>query len=1716
MRVDPPRSLLTARFREPRHVIGIIYETGSIYLTSKPGMTSVPGTVIQGCIQDISSSSQQLFPDEGRATIGSLSFTAVDLSGAISEAIRDQLLNFDRGIRDSEVRVFTGDSDDFNQLVRVETYVIDEAVELDQGLYSFACSDRNRQLREEVFQQVGTRLTATLNTTDTTVHVQSTGGFNMVAHTAAFEDAPSATVGYIRIRKTGEVIRYTGKTPTTFTGCVRERFRTIADKVVVDVGTDADKLPEVEEFIYLQMPGPQLAYAVMTGQILGTSDTLPDTWNLGIDPASVDTNAFTNIGADLFDPTDHAKGLVLSFPWLQQTDGKRFIEEQINRVILCFSPVDTLGRLSLKRQTALVSKANPVATVSYDDIIMHGAIRHVQASVINEVVFEWNFDGKEYTRTDVLFNTNSIATWGRGKRVSMELGGMNASQHGRATLQHIFDSYTDRYGSPPIEVHVQLSSRFNNLELGDCIRVELPRLPDFTDSATLTRVFEVQSRQINWVTGDVSFDLFASTVRVIPENKGGTTTNLPDGWFSSEGTPLESVLTMVGDHVVAAGALTGAADLRNAVFYHVGDVIIDPGVTVTISDNVQIRCTGELQVLGKIDGKGRGIAPTADPNVVGTPLVYVNDTVQTTGSTNASAGIKYDISAGRWYAFTSPFLTGPAAVTRFDLIVDGGVLTNIPAELRGTQGIFAYGVLDGPTGADTVRALGGAGGAGGAGLMVASRGLSFGVAGIIDLSGADGNGPGAPVTLRGKSVYGGAGGGGCSGTMLVVLDGDQITFPDLTAFVGNHGATPFLGNPIQFAPPDNPAEPWRGGVYEGLGFADNSDACAMVQYTSRDVTLGDTDDEVLPAPADLAAVGDGNGLVLSWKPPAPEKYDYIEIYEATSNDRTGAIRIAQVVGDHYSKTSGTSITRWYWVRAVKTGLGHSAWDRSGVNDGVVATFGGATGADTVFYYIKPTDGTALHNGAGTLTVEAHKLTGGVDLHLNSGTIKLYVGATAVTFANGYGVGSDGYTGVFDAGDIGGDVVVELKDGPGGTVLDTITLVDLTDGASADSAVYGYVEASGPLAWTRASDQVTWTPSATTNDLAVTFRKGGADVARVARRVTRDSLGFLTASTVAHPGGDLNTSRVTVTILGSGTKSLTVKYDYANGADLASVAEGVLTSAAGADGTDGLPGSDSGGMIQNWSFEVGNLTPGWATSGGQAVLINDPAKAHTGSWSVHVGTGSTGIRVAPQYRPSVLVGQVVVATCYAARDSGSLPDANGEFFIRWEDNSGTLIATSAVVSVDRTLSGYQGLRLEATVPLGATYAMLCFSKSGGVSGQWYVDDFTFSLKGDAGNAGPDLVVTSNITRAGNVFTKTGGVDGVFDASFRSVLGYDFCSASWKAGTTNKRMAVGFNTDPAGDDAETSIDFAIEMTESGTVAVKESGAPITIPSTSYTTSSEFAMEYDGLTLKYKVDGVVIRQRTISGARLYLDSSLYHTGAQINSLAFTTIGGNFAIADEIRDDFGYVLTADLLRAYEDNQYAGELTMLTGLSDSPAGTAVRVGNNSGNDQRWLSKKVLMPYDGVSLYEVGIIVRRNAGSGLLYMGLEGIANDGVTRLNRTGVDTFGSQHYFAASGLLPGASWTVYRGYTKGWNASPTCDNTNNATSPGQMRTNVAFVRPAFLVNYAGLAGQYDVAAIWVRRLNGALNAKDTVGTPEIDPNAATDYGEFYDAAGVTYSTFS
>lgn len=122
------------------------------------------------------------------------------------------------------------------------------------------------------------------------------------------------------------------------------------------------------------------------------------------------------------------------------------------------------------------------------------------------------------------------------------------------------------------------------------------------------------------------------------------------------------------------------------------------------------------------------------------------------------------------------------------------------------------------------------------------------------------------------------------------------------------------------------------------------------------------------------------------------------------------------------------------------------------------------------------------------------------------------------------------------------------------------------------AVNGYIVLDGPNSWSRGNDGTTWTPNTVTLQADATFTQSGADVARVAWRVTRDANGILTGASIAHTGGDLNVDRVTVTELSEGTQVFAVQFTYSYLGVVSTLTQTVTTTLASTGSGPAGPGA----------------------------------------------------------------------------------------------------------------------------------------------------------------------------------------------------------------------------------------------------------------------------------------------------------------------------------------------------------------------------------------------------------------------------------------------------------------------------------------------------------------------------------------------------------------
>lgn len=549
---------------------------------------------------------------------------------------------------------------------------------------------------------------------------------------------------------------------------------------------------------------------------------MPTTWNLGIDPAYVQDADFTN-KLDLYDPRNDDDGLILRFEDLDQEDGKEFIETQVNLVLGCFSPIYANGKLGLRRMNNILSGAaysrelNDGNVVSIDPMVLDFDSLH------NIIQITWNWEplAQGYTRSNVLVDGNSVTIHGKSDPYNLSFRGLHGSRHSSAMIALRFDALRDRYSGPPLKLPLTCVPSLNNIEVGDVVRVRLPKVRDFVANGTLDRSFEVQGVQIDWVNGDVKLALFASSQAPGALAPTSDATVLPNSWYTSQGTDLSTVLTITGSnpgHISAGGTITGSADMNSApsIFYYNGDLQLDVGVAVNITGNVQLRIKGFFQNNGTINGKAGGYAGAATSPLT-SPTSFNAGTQGFIGTTEPGGAIYlhrpkttgFLSLLNTWIdSYRGNVIAGlNSTMPSLNLGWDGTTLSGIPSDMRGSSGSSGLNMWCddpdyAPFGFGTQKA-GGAGGASGAGLIVVSRGFAQGVNGKIDLSGADGSLGSFLDTSWGLGgahrIYAGSGAGGAPGALAVILDGSGNSATGLNdaGFVAFNGATPAAPGPVQ-------------------------------------------------------------------------------------------------------------------------------------------------------------------------------------------------------------------------------------------------------------------------------------------------------------------------------------------------------------------------------------------------------------------------------------------------------------------------------------------------------------------------------------------------------------------------------------------------------------------------------------------------------------------------------------------------------------------------------------------------------------------------------------------------------------------------------------------------------------------------------------------------------------------------------------------------------
>ena len=214
--------------------------------------------------------------------------------------------------------------------------------------------------------------------------------------------------------------------------------------------------------------------------------------------------------------------------------------------------------------------------------------------------------------------------------------------------------------------------------------------------------------------------------------------------------------------------------------------------------------------------------------------------------------------------------------------------------------------------------------------------------------------------------------------------------------------------------------------------------------------------------------------------------------------------------------------------------------------------------------------------------------------------------------------------------------------------------------------------------------------------------------------------------------------------------------------------------------------------------------------------------------------------------------------------------------------------------------------------------------------------------------PNLVgVTS--TSGHTTMTKNTG-NGWTNSRVYSSEGYNEpCYVSFKANAIDKSFMVALNSDPATGINYTNLDYAWYADSNTIPQVFENGSQIAVYST-YTTSTLFEIIYDGVNVKYYMDGVLKYTSLIAPTLpLYLDSSFYTINAQIVNLSFGKLSqinrfSNYVIGGGgLKDISGNNVNSNLTTvAFDSAGYyfttAGSNYINTGITTLPSNTQLTI----------------------------------------------------------------------------------------------------------------------------------------------------------------------------------
>ena len=246
---------------------------------------------------------------------------------------------------------------------------------------------------------------------------------------------------------------------------------------------------------------------------------------------------------------------------------------------------------------------------------------------------------------------------------------------------------------------------------------------------------------------------------------------------------------------------------------------------------------------------------------------------------------------------------------------------------------------------------------------------------------------------------------------------------------------------------------------------------------------------------------------------------------------------------------------------------------------------------------------------------------------------------------------------------------------------------------------------------------------------------------------------------------------------------------------------------------------------------------------------------------------------------------------------------------------------------------------------------------------------------------------------------------------------------------------------------------------------------------------------VTDKVATDAAAAAQSALSQVALKADASALQTlgstvsqqGQQITANGQALISINANLAQSLDNNPAKIYQsvfsdASLDKWISTNSGAGASASFSNVAGNTSGATLTLSGGANNASWWGASTRKIRFDPERLYKLTVRIQQltpGNGSPVTYAGLDGFAEDGVTRLNNLGNVGIGSSHYVVINGRpQPVGEWVTHTAYVKGHTVGSEGGGAGAGTlaDPKRMKSGVAWVSPMMIAGYSGIGGELAV----------------------------------------------